>query len=264
MSDDFPTYFQFPLRYITDQPNDHKSMAKKMMNDCMGYAAWRWSRQSNPNEIALRAGRYRKMHPELGSVHHMHNQWLAAANALGFVYPKGEDFKTTQQYASTVFEKDHKDGGWQVRLRSDIFWNIIEHESTWPPMKIRVLCALYAIVGHQQAGYAQVTHLLLRAVASGFKGPKQAGAAKLIPESTVRYWLDQLHQRSLFRVCEHRGRRYYAIAHCETDEQLAKWVLKNETEKRQKKHVIKTSELQPSQSNNAAEQTGPFFTCSSR
>jgi len=251
MSDKFETYFQFPLRYITDQPDDYKSMRNKMMGDCMTYAAWRWIRGASAAEIGLKARQYRKKHRIMpGSVNQTHNTWLAAANALYFSYHPldGADFNRMTEHASTVFEKDHNDGGWQVRLRQDIFWDIMQHESTWPPMKIRVLCALYAIVGHQKAGYAQVTHLLLRAVASGFKGPKQAGAAKLIPESTVRYWLDQLHQRSLFRVCEHRGRRYYAIAHYGTDEQLAKWVLKNETEKRQKKHVIKTSELQPSQS----------------
>lgn len=249
MSDEFETYFQFPLRYITQQPDDYESMRGKLLGDATNYAAWRWFQQSNGNEIALRAGRYRKNHRIMpNSLHHSHNPWLAAADALHFSWghSAGEIFNRMTIHANTVFEKDHNEKGRQVRLRRDIFWNIVQHESTWPPMKIRVLCALYAIIGHQQKGYAPITHLLLRAVASGFSGPKEAGDAKLIPESTVRYWLDELHKRALYRVCMHAGRRYYAIGYFETDEQLAQWVQKTEPKKRPKKRVIKTSELQDS------------------
>jgi hypothetical protein len=213
----------------------------------MDYAAWRWIRGASAQEIGFRARQYREKHRESGSVHHSHNQWLAAADALEFIHchHSNQTFTHKTRKAQQDYDYDSKQG-WQVRLRSDLFWNIMQHESTWPPMKIRVLCALYAIIGHQSRGYAPITHLLLRAVASGFSGPKQAGDAKLIPESTVRYWLDELHKRALFRVCMHAGRRYYAIAHFETDEQLAQWVQKTEPKKRPKKRVIKTSELQGS------------------
>lgn len=246
MSDKFETYFQFPLRYVTKAAD--QDMRNALEDKAVNHAVWLWIRQASAAELQLRASNYRKAHPGIPRMDRACEEWLAGLNALHL-----QQNNATQQtigskvdHAHKYYEYERQQGGWLVRIRYDLLWDMVNHE--WPPMKIKVLCALYAALGAEPKGYKKITHRLLCAMASGYDGPKAAGDAKLIPESTVRYWLDELHKRGLFTLCMHGNYRVYSICSLfRSDNELAKWVKKHETKKRPKKRVVKTSELQESQ-----------------
>jgi len=247
MSDEFETYFQFPLRYVTKAAD--QDMRNALQNKAVEHATWLWIRQASAHEIILRAANYRKTHLGIPRMDRDCEAWLAGMNALQWSYTSPdvhEAILRSHCRASTEYEAARQQGGWLVRIRRDLLWDMVNHE--WPPMKIKVLCAVYAAIGADRKGYKKITHRLLCAMVSGYDGPKAAGEAKLIPESTVRYWLDELHKRGFFRVCMHGNFRFYSIwSFLRSDNELAKWVKSHETKKRPKKRVVKTSELQESQ-----------------
>jgi len=240
-------YFQFPLRYVTDRkkaPDD--KLYSQLRGQCVSYAAWLWIRKCSDDDIRNGAFRFQSNHKEkLPAIQQLLKEgrygiYLAAAHYLQFQWGalSADYFDRERNEMETVHEKARQQGGWNVRIRSDIFWDMVNHE--WQPLKIRVLCAVYAIIGSD--AYKRITHQLVCALVSGYDSPRKAAGEKLVPESTVRYWLDELHQRNLFRVCIHGNHRFYAIANFKDDAELAAYVLQHHA-KRTKKRLVRTSDL---------------------
>lgn len=153
---------------------------------------------------------------------------VGTANMLNMTW---RNTVTSQSAASSYdtwqqHEQHRQQGGWLVRLRTDLFWDIHENAEHWPDLKLKTLASLYAIIGTD--GPKRVTHLLIRALVSGAKSPtdaKQRGV-KLVAESSIRYWLDQLYERRLFWLCLHNGHRYYSLSgHYNSEQEFATAVL---------------------------------------
>jgi hypothetical protein len=142
-----------------------------------------------------------------------------------------------------LHEHERQQKGWMVRIRTDIAWDIIDHAEHWPQNKLRTLAALYAIIGTD--GIKQANHLLIRALVSGATGPADAKTRgiKLVPERTVRDWLDKLYDRGLFRLCRHNGHRYYALSGSyKSDAEFAAAVLRF-NQPRKRRQVLDTADL---------------------
>ena len=160
---------------------------------------------------------------------------MAAAFKLGV--PLGSVYHEAA-YAGT-YMRLKKAGGFQVRLRTDIAWDANNHD--WHFMKFKTLCSVYAAIGNR--GAAKLHHRLIRALVSGFNSPNECRDSDMVPESSVRYWLDHCHQRQLFKVCLHQGHRWYGIGRgFATDMDLAKWVKKRHP-KRARRPVISTDDI---------------------
>ena len=256
-------YFQFPLFMVTKAPD--KDIHQRMRDDASDFAIIAYSRNLTGN-ATIGAEKYYKDNgglPEGVSIQriaHDGRQYLAGAWSLHVYFgrPNEHGAMCRAQAAQEKYEK-HGHEGWRVRLRADLFWDAIKHE--WKPIKIRVLCSIYAIIGSDK--HKRISHGLIRALASGYKGPKEARAAEarraelvasgtesnrgpkaeLIPETTIRYWIQHLHERGLFRTCMHQGHRYYATSGFETDKDFAKFILQRYPPKVAKK-LVDTSDLQ--------------------
>lgn len=254
MSDEIPTYFQFPLRYITTATEAEFPLV--MESDCIEYASWLWIRKTHEAAARFNAEEYRRNHPEwrVGKIPVSSEFWLAAANVLGYAHTtysgKNEQSRQANMRASLEriqykaqhkYEIDRQNGGWQVRLRQDIFWDV----ANWPLPKVKLLCSLYAVIG--DAGHKRVTHGLLAALVAGYDSPKAAAAdpnpRPMLPKSTIREWLGEFHFRKLFTVCLHGNNRIYSIR-CSSDEELARFVLAEQSTCRTKRPpLIRTKNI---------------------
>lgn len=264
-------YFQFPLRLVTGLPGaPEKDIHDSMRNNATGYAAMAYGKDMGGSAKQGAADYLAGNDVVQNGTANLYaeklpwdvQQYLASCWALYFKLGVSdvEGFKQRTKRAQDIYEK-HANEGWNVRLRRDLFWDAINHE--WEPLKIRVLCSIYAIIGADK--YKMIHHRLLRAVASGYRSPKEAEATEArwkqmvkigrrrgtepkteqIPESTIRYWVDHLHQRGLFRTCIHQSRRWYAIAGFENDTAFARFIQEKHQQQQQipKKVVVKTSDL---------------------
>lgn len=261
-------YFQFPLRLVTGLPGSpEKDIYTSMANNATAYAAMAYGKDMGGMATYGAAEYLTDIDVVQNGTANLHaerlpwdvRQYLASCWALRVKLGASdvEGFKRSTKHAQDIYEK-HANEGWNTRLRRDLFWDAITHE--WEPLKIRVLCSIYAIIGSDK--YKMIHHRLLRAVASGYPGPKEAEAAEArwanmvrigrrsgkepkteqIPESTIRYWVDHLHQRGLFRTCIHQNQRWYAIAGFEDDTAFARFV-RDQQQQIPKKIVVKTSDL---------------------
>lgn len=265
-------YFQFPLRYVTErgQTDNKQQMRDSLRGRCWDFTAWSIIRSHNAE---WRAGTV-----DLDMWHGAANQYLNQQEEAGrvFVSAKGtvaatwQDLSTVKamnmvvvmqmlQYwyktertdeATLISEYDRimkqaaagRKPGVLVRLRSDLF-----HDATgWHVLKTKILCAVYAAIGSDRA--KPLHHGFVQALASGFANLRDAAEhpEQLIPEATVRYWLDKLHQAGLYRCCLHNGKRWYTIKSGgemgTTDLDFARW-LKANRRKSEPKPLINTADL---------------------
>lgn len=239
-------YFQFPLRYITaaespqilDYHEKHNSRGtwpgksptvisnyddtrKSRLEAARNHSCWLLLRDATKEKLSFECDAYMKKqlkkHNHTGVASKLNDKIRAVvgtANMLNLVW---ENHVTDRIAADTYdkwqqHEQHRQQGGWLVRLRTDLYWDIHSNAEHWPELKLKTLVSLYAIIGTD--GIKPVTHLLIRALVSGATGPADAKTRgiKLVAESTIRYWLDELYQRGLFRVCLHNNIRHYALS----------------------------------------------------
>ena len=222
-------YFQFPLRMIS------AATSKDIIQNASSYALWNFGAAMTKPDVDFNYRAYVKLHPDFKHTKRdlIHQMLMASA------------FKLSISLGSIMGEVDYtyryqvekSKGGFQVRLRHDLAWDAHNHE--WPLMKLRTLCAVYAAIGSKGATYLH--HKQLSAMVSGYNSQRDAGDRTTVSVSTVRYWLDHLHQRQLFKVCIHKGKRWYGIAF-KDDLALARWV-KKRTAAPVKRDVIDTASL---------------------
>lgn len=233
-STDIESYFQFPLALI------HKAgCVAEAINQASDYALWNFGESMSDHDVRFNYAEYVKRHSVRSTPHdrddRIHQMLMAAAHKLNLIIGS---VPGVARFGAT-YMRMKKAAGFQVRLRTDIAFDARDHN--WPPLKLKTLCAVYAAIGNQPA--ARITHRLLRALASGYKSPKECPDDAMVPESTLRHWLDHCHQRQLFKLCLHGGHRWYGIAKgFATDMDLAKWVKKNHG-KRAKRPVISTDDI---------------------
>ena len=255
-------YFQFPLRYITDAAplrirdfHDRRRIVKDYGDGvavrliaARDHASWLVYHSTKLPHLQFQADEYRKKNH--AKVHHSGplseslKSVLGVANLLNYVWESIDDKSAQNNLAIwQMHENERLAKGWQVRLRTDIYWDIFNNPEHWPIAKLRTLAAIYAIIATH--GIVRVSYLKIRALASGARGVEDAKQrnVKLMPERTVRDWIDKLYDRGLFRVCLHNGHRYYALSGVyDSDEQFAAAVVRfNQPRKRRK--VLDTAEL---------------------
>lgn len=131
----------------------------------------------------------------------------------------------------------HRDGGMQVRLRTDLAWSA--HDDDWPLLKLKTLCGVYAGIGNRPA--QKLNHRLLRAYCSGFQSPKGLKEKQMIPTSSLRYWLEQLWFKNLFQFCLHGRERWYSKS-LKDDRALA-LLVKSKRQGESAKKVISTKDV---------------------
>lgn len=226
------SYFQFPLSMI------HKATSPSdAINEAVTYAIWNFGESMSDSDVMLNYTKYKKLHPDQipDDENPIHRMLMAAANKLNVNIGS---VAANEPYRAT-YMRLKKAGGFQVRLRPDIAWDARDHK--WHFMKLKTLCAVYAAIGNR--GAAQLDHRLLRALVSGFNSPNECSDGDMVPESTLRYWLDHCHQRQLYKLCLHNGLRWYGIARgFASDLDLAKWVKKKHG-KRARRPVISTEDI---------------------
>lgn len=230
-SNGIDSYFQFPLALI------HKATSVDVINEAGSYALWNFGESMSDQDVSFNYIAYKKKHPNLPheSANRIHRMLMAAASKMNI---RLGCVRSEEKYGAT-YMKLKKGAGLQVRLRTDIAFDALNHK--WHFMKLKTVCAVYAALGNRQA--ARLNHRLLRALVSGFSSPNKCSDSDMVPESTLRYWLDHCHQRQLFKLCLHQGHRWYGIAKgFSTDMDLAKWVKKNHG-KRPKRPVIRTDDI---------------------
>ena len=158
---------------------------------------------------------------------------VAAAVRLGVNVPHIESTMTEAHR----LESRHGEGGQLVRLRTDIAWSA--HDDDWPLLKIKVLCGVYSGIGDRHM--VKMNHRLLRAICSGYSSPKGLKASQLIPQTTMRYWLEQLWMKNFFQFCLHKRERWYSLT-CKSDLVLATKV-KAQSQLTTAKKVISTDDV---------------------
>ena len=254
-------YFQFPLRYITadtltirdchDRRRNLKyigNSTEERMRAGVNYSSWITLKATSEHKLNFEADAYRRKHPNsvnhTGPLSESLKRVLGVANMLGYSWPSISDTAAADRLEEWgLHEHERQQKGWMVRIRTDIAWDIIDHAEHWPKNKLRTLVSLYAIIGTD--GIKPVTHLLIRALVSGATGPADAKTRgiKLVPERTVRDWLDKLYDRGLFRLCRHNGHRYYALSGSyDSDEEFAAAVLRF-NQPRKRRQVLDTADL---------------------
>jgi hypothetical protein len=254
-------YFQFPLRYITAETltirdcHDRRRNLKyigdsteERMRACVNYSSWITLRKTSVEKLSFEAESYRKRKPNsvnhTGPLSESLKRVLGVANMLNYTWPSISDTRATDELEEWgLHENERQQKGWMVRIRTDIAWDIINHAEHWPENKLRTLAALYAIIGTD--GIKRVTYGKIRAMAAGASSPKDAEkrGIKLVPERTVRDWLDKLYDRGLFRLCRHNGHRYYALSGSyESDAEFAAAVLRF-NQPRKRRQVLDTADL---------------------
>jgi len=226
------SYFQFPLSMIRNS----QSSSAVVQAACL-YAAWNFGESMSELDIKVNYMQSKRQYPD--QIHdgenRIHTMLMAAANKLNI---KLGSVATAEKYGATYMRLKNA-GGFQVRLRTDIAWDAANHE--WHFLKFKTVCAVYAAIGNR--GAARLDHRLLRALVSGYNSPKECTDDDMVPESTLRYWLDHCHQRQLFKLCLHNGLRWYGISKgFASDLDLAKWVKKHHG-KRAKRPVISTDDI---------------------
>ena len=225
------SYFQFPLSLI------QKAQSADVMNEAVTYAIWNFGESMSDADVLFNYIAYKTKHPDQQHEkdNRIHRMLMAAASKLNL---KLGSVAVDEHYGGT-YMKLKKKSGFQVRLRTDIAWDARDHK--WHLMKLKTLCAVYAAIGNR--GAAQLDHRLIRALVSGYNSPNECSDGDMVPESTLRYWLDHCHQRQLYKLCMHNGLRWYGIAKgFDSDLALAKWVKKNHG-KRAKRPVISTDDI---------------------
>ena len=225
------TYFQFPLSLI------QKAKSADVINEAVTYAVWNFGESMSDVDVQFNYMAYKKTNRDQAHEHdnRIHRMLMAAAGKLNL---KLGSIASEEKYGAT-YMKLKKAGGFQVRLRADIAWDARDHK--WHLMKLKTLSAVYAAIGNR--GAARLNHRLLRALVSGYSSPNECEESDMVPESTLRYWLDHCHQRQLYKLCLHQGHRWYGIRRgFETDMDLAKWVKKRHS-KPARKPVISTDDI---------------------
>lgn len=209
---------------------------RDVINLAITYSLWNFGESMSDADVAFNYIAYKKKHPTLlhDGRKRIHRMLMASAGKLNL---KLGDVSAEEKFGDEYFRLK-RGGGFQVRLRTDIAWDARDHE--WHILKFKTLCAVYAAIGNR--GAARLDHRLLRALVSGFNSPNECSDSDMIPESSLRYWLDHCHQRQLYKLCLHNGKRWYGIAGFATDLDLAKWLKKNQ-EKRVKRPVISTDDI---------------------
>ena len=226
------SYFQFPLSMIRKAKS-----TPDVMNEAMTYAIWNFGESMSDADVLFNYIAYKKKHPDQqhDKDNRIHMMLMAAASKLNL---KLGSVNSDAAYGGTYMRMKNA-GGFQVRLRTDIAWDARDHK--WHFLKFKTVCAVYAAIGNR--GAARLDHRLLRALVSGFNSPNECSDGDMIPESTLRYWLDHCHQRQLFKLCLHNGLRWYGISKgFASDLDLAKWVKKKHG-KRAKRPVISTDDI---------------------
>jgi hypothetical protein len=226
------SFFQFPLSMIRKAKS-----TPDVMNEAVTYSLWNFGESMSDADVRVNYCDYHKRYPELlhDNKDRIHQMIMAAASKLGVKLGSvSHEAGLGDWYVRLKTQR-----GFQVRLRTDIAWDARDHK--WHFLKFKTVCAVYAAIGNR--GAAQLDHRLLRALVSGFNSPNECSEGDMVPESTLRYWLDHCHQRKLFKLCLHNGLRWYGISKgFATDMDLAKWVKKRHG-KRARRPVISTDDI---------------------
>jgi hypothetical protein len=225
-------YFQFPLILLL-----YARDSRQLIQDACSWSLLRYGESLEENVRDNLVAEYWETHPDQDTDPDDDDDDLraiaAAAQSLnvnvGNVSFTANEARRMHETYGTV--------GMQVRLRTDIAWSA--HDETWPLIKLKTLCGVYAGIGDRHA--QKMNHRLLRAYCNGHSSPKGLKEFQLMPTSTLRYWLEQLWFKNLYQFCLHGQERWYSNR-CKDDRALAALV-KAQKQARQPKKVITTNEV---------------------
>jgi|GEM_PF-2283179 len=218
-------YFQFPLKLLATAKS-----TQQLVQDACSWTLLHYGRSLGDAATPIAAAEFD------GDYDGYDDDETAVAAAAVRLHVKVGDIPGTTTMALKLL-KQHGNGGQQVRIRDDIAWSA--HNDDWPLLKIKVLCGVYSGIGDRHM--VKMNHRLLRAICSGYSSPKGLKASQLIPQTTMRYWLEQLWMKNFFQFCLHKRERWYSLT-CKSDLVLATKV-KAQSQLTTAKKVISTDDV---------------------
>jgi hypothetical protein len=228
MSKEEPHYFQFPLALLLDAKD-----SRGLIQEACTWALITYG-ESLSSDVRLVLAR------QYGSSHDCNvpggNDCLSVAAAAVRLNVNVGDLGVEAKKGRKLRSKFGA-GGMQVRLRTDLAWSA--HDESWPLLKLKTLCGVYAGIGNQHA--RKMNHRLLRAYCNGFPSPKGLSMQQMMPTSTLRYWLEQLWFKNLYQFCLHGQERWYSNR-CKDDRALA-LVVKAQKQAKKTKTVVSTDDV---------------------
>jgi hypothetical protein len=225
-------YFQFPLVLLL-----YAKDSRRLIQDACSWALLLYGESMEENVRETLAAEYWDTHPDQDTdPDDADDDLCAIAAAAQRLNVNVGNVSRTANEARKMHDR-YGLGGLQVRLRMDIAWSA--HDETWPLLKLKTLCGVYAGIGNQHA--KKMNHRLLRAYCNGHSSPKGLKEFQLVPTSTLRYWLEQLWFKNLYQFCLHGQERWYSNS-CKDDLALAS-VVKAQKQAKKTKTVVSTDDV---------------------
>jgi hypothetical protein len=222
-------YFQFPVAMLRPEPHTPQQIGP-LIQDIVDYSLWHYGLSLHENardQIPILAEEFAEMH---GVTHDKDNYHqlilLAAAHRLNVTLPS----VTKALAAAKAKHSQYGTRGTQCRLRANIAWDAHNHH--WPLLKFKVLCGVIAGIGDSPA--IRLNNRMIQAIGAGYNSPKGVNNCDLLPQSSARYWIDQLWYSNFFQFCKKGHERWYSIRHA-SDAELVEAVRKKPVKQKTKK-----------------------------
>ena len=242
-------YFQFPIRALNmgkniDEVTEDEALIRwhQILDYCLVDFGTKNSVKAGSDHVAQVASDYIENNGLscLGNRSEIEESLVFfAADRLGITWSKGVAVNVSHIYKNHGIINQQTGGNMQVRLRTDIFWDLNKKKLDWRDWTI--LCGIYAMLGGHPSK-VQICYSQINALALGFDSVKSIGKQRLsqlrISDRKTQITTDKLKRRLLFSKASINYRHLW-YSH-KPQEELEKMLIDSEVHK-QKRRIDDTA-----------------------